>query len=172
MENFMRKWIGPLLCLLWMAIIFWFSSQTYHQQDLRPQLSSWLPQETVERNFSWVHFRYSHEEISIRHLGVPGFVEFFIRKGAHFSIYAGLGALLVWTFREMGLTRKRMYGFALAVCVLYAATDEVHQWFTGDRTPLPQDVLIDGAGALFGILAMGWLLRKRFARRYNLPPDL
>lgn len=42
----------------------------------------------------------------------------------------------------------------------YAALDEFHEMLTGGRTPLFQDVILDGIGALTGILLIIWLKRK------------
>jgi VanZ family protein len=36
--------------------------------------------------------------------------------------------------------------------VVFAVSDEFHQSFVKSRTPTVRDVLLDGAGALFGLL--------------------
>jgi VanZ family protein len=75
-----------------------------------------------------------------------------LRKGAHITEYAILGALLYRAFgREVP---------ALAAGIAYAATDEVHQHFVRGRHASPVDVAIDGAGLALGMLI--WLsLRHR-----------
>jgi len=40
---------------------------------------------------------------------------------------------------------------ALLICVLYAASDEIHQLFIAGRSGEVRDVLIDSAGASIGI---------------------
>ncbi len=75
----------------------------------------------------------------------------FIRKLAHFSIYAVLG---VFVFRALikghNVSRfgKRI---ALLICVIYASTDEIHQLFVAGRSGELKDVFIDSLGALAGI---------------------
>ena len=75
-----------------------------------------------------------------------------LRKGAHLTEYAVLGALLY-----RALSRE---GLALAVGIAYAATDELHQHFVRGRHASPVDVAIDAAGVAAGMLL--WLrLRER-----------
>ncbi|HWJ44943.1 MAG TPA: VanZ family protein [Gaiellaceae bacterium] len=75
-----------------------------------------------------------------------------LRKGAHITEYAVLGALLY-----RALEREAP---ALAAGIAYAATDEVHQHFVRGRHASPVDVAIDAVGVAFGMLV--WLrLRQR-----------
>ena len=75
-----------------------------------------------------------------------------LRKGAHVTEYAVLGALL---YRALG--REPL---ALAVGIAYAATDELHQYFVRGRHASPMDVAIDAVGLAAGMLL--WLrLRER-----------
>ena len=75
-----------------------------------------------------------------------------LRKGAHLTEYAVLGALL---YRALG--REPL---ALAVGIAYAATDELHQHFVHGRHASPLDVAIDAVGVAAGMLV--WLrLRER-----------
>ena len=75
-----------------------------------------------------------------------------LRKGAHMTEYAILGALL---YRALGREAP-----ALAVGIAYAATDELHQHFVRGRHASPVDVAIDAVGLALGMLL--WLrLRQR-----------
>jgi VanZ family protein len=82
-------------------------------------------------------------------------VLFVIRKCAHVTEYAIL-ALLLWRVLRSGITlRMRMsmlFGAVLLACAVFAASDEFHQSFVKSRTPSVRDVLLDVAGALFGLL--------------------
>ncbi len=70
-----------------------------------------------------------------------------LRKGAHITEYAVLGALL---YRALGRE-----GPALAAGIAYAATDELHQHFVRGRHASPVDVAIDALGLALGMLV--WL---------------
>jgi VanZ family protein len=75
-----------------------------------------------------------------------------LRKGAHITEYAILGALL---YRALG--REAL---ALAVGIAYAATDELRQHFVPGRHAAPIDVAIDAVGLSVGMLV--WLrVRER-----------
>ena len=71
-----------------------------------------------------------------------------IRKFAHFFEYAVFGFLTARAFHHSNLP----ISCALFFCVTYAATDEYHQTFIAGRSGEVQDVLLDTAGALFGII--------------------
>jgi len=93
----------------------------------------------------------------------------FIRKLAHFAIYAALGffALLTQAAFLLELKRKTAYlkcsSLAAGFCLLYAATDEIHQLFVSGRSASVLDVLLDFSGVLTGIIfasaAVALLLR-------------
>ena len=68
-----------------------------------------------------------------------------LRKCAHMTEYAVLAFLLA---RALGREAP-----ALAVGVLYAVSDEVHQAFVSGRHASPIDVAIDTVGLLLGLLA-------------------
>lgn len=97
----------------------------------------------------------------------------YIRKCAHFTIYAALGfcASAVFYFSKRFKRRKLIYFFAAALCCIYAVTDEIHQGFVAGRGPLVKDVVIDTCGSTVG----GGLFALLYAVLYKrdiLPPDL
>jgi len=67
-----------------------------------------------------------------------------LRKGAHMTEYAVLALLLV---RALGREAP-----ALALGILYAASDELHQAFVRGRHASPIDVAIDTVGLLIGLI--------------------
>ncbi len=78
--------------------------------------------------------------------------DFALRKLAHATEYAVLGALL------LRATSSETAAFAGGIA--YAITDEIHQTFVAGRHGAPLDVAIDGAGVLIGVL-----VARRLARR-------
>ena len=94
-------------------------------------------------------------------LATIGAVQLLMRKGAHLTEYAVLGALLLRALGSGGarLAGKYLFG-AWGVAVMWAALDEFHQAFVASRTGSPVDVMIDAAGALIG-LTIYWLLTRR-----------
>ena len=83
---------------------------------------------------------------SIPHLGTGlGGWDTILRKGAHVTEYAILALLLM---RAVG--RKAP---TLALGVVYATSDELHQSFVRGRHASPVDCAIDSVGLLIGLLA-------------------
>lgn len=79
----------------------------------------------------------------------------FARKIAHITEYAVL-TLLTARAAQFGRRTLRMRSLpgCAAFCVLYAATDELHQAFVPGRSALPRDVLIDSVGVAISLAAL------------------
>jgi len=75
-----------------------------------------------------------------------------LRKGAHITEFAILGALLYRAFGHEVL--------ALAAGIVYAATDEVHQHFVSGRVGSVVDVALDAIGIAVGMLVWLWLRER------------
>ncbi len=91
---------------------------------------------------------------------------FAVRKVAHFTEFALLGISVRLLFYL--LLRRHPSLWAWIAGTLYACTDELHQTLVGDRAGMWQDVCIDSAGVLFGVLAALLLLyfrKKRNGRK-------
>ena len=84
-----------------------------------------------------------NEEQMVKDLSLP------VRKVAHFTEYFILGILLLLTFNSYGI--KNWY-IPIIICVLYALSDEVHQYFVPGRACRILDVLIDSTGGTVGVL--------------------
>jgi VanZ family protein len=83
---------------------------------------------------------------SVPHLSSGlGTWDYVLRKCAHVTEYAILGALLM---RAVG---RELPAFLAAVA--YAASDELHQHFVAGRHSSPVDVAIDAAGITLGLVA-------------------
>ncbi|XUD02314.1 VanZ family protein [Enterococcus sp. AZ177] len=135
-----------------MAVLFYSSSQTYEQQSQVGLLDNMLSNHPFKEQLKGISFSYAGSEVSIQARGYAKFVEFFIRKGAHFGTYFLLGGS--WF---IGLNMKLKQPLLIGVVAWLAATgyaglDEYHQMMTGGRTPLFQDVMLDSIGALTAVV--------------------
>ena len=101
-------------------------------------LTHWLPV------VLWAALIFTLSSIPSLSTGL-GIWDLILRKCAHATEYAILAVLLV-----RALERE---GPALALGVLYAASDEVHQAFVRGRHASPIDVAIDTIGLLVGLAA-------------------
>ena len=83
--------------------------------------------------------------------------DFAIRKTGHVLEYTLLGALLALSLYPYNWSKRFIIEsslFCLAFSVIYACTDELHQYFISGRSMRLTDVFIDSAGALFGIIVI------------------
>ncbi|WP_427337976.1 VanZ family protein [Caloranaerobacter sp. DY30410] len=130
--------------LLWLVLIFYFSSQPAVESD---RLSKKVTQVIIENVGRLV-------PLDIESSTTTDLVSKFnriVRKFAHFGIYFVLGILVMNGFRASGIRDFRAFIFSLIFCILYAASDEVHQIFVPGRGAQVLDVLIDSLGAFVGI---------------------
>ena len=89
---------------------------------------------------------------------------FNIRFLAHIVVYCILGFLASGAV-ELHSSWKHKFLITLTFCVIYALTDELHQYFEPNRAARLQDVIKDGVGAFLGILIhrrfyLGWIVKK------------
>ena len=90
-------------------------------------------------------------------------IQFCVRKAAHLTEYAILALLLcraVFRGTNLKWARSTLFVSAWIACVLVATGDEFHQSFVESRGASPWDVMIDSAGAIFGLL-ISWSLARR-----------
>lgn len=87
-------------------------------------------------------------------------------KTAHFLAYGGLGALALRATsgaRWSGVTTSSAL-VAWAICIVYAASDEMHQWFVPGRTAAVDDWIADVAGSGLMIALLAIVARRRRVR--------
>ena len=122
-QSQLSEWI-PIL--LWSAIIFVFSTSAFSAANtakvVSPIVRWFFP------TITWVTL---------------GLINSLIRKSAHFTEYA----ILFWLLIRGPLKERPL--MAMAVCVVYALTDEAHQIFVLGRTASIYDVALDSTGAMF-----------------------
>src|SRR5690349_10217407 len=106
-----------LPALGWLAAVAFFSSRTMGADSTGSVLHSVL---------GWLHIRVTPATFMVLH--------FAIRKCAHFTAYGVLSALFFRAFRGTDVApqmwKARYALLALAVCLLTASSDEIHQTFT------------------------------------------
>lgn len=135
-----------------MVVLFISSCQTYEEQSQTDLISRLLAGEPMKEPLGKISFDYAGQEQSIQAVGYASFIEFFIRKGAHFFTYFVMGGSFC-----IGLYLKMKHFwwsgfFAVLAATGNAGMDEFHQQLTGGRTPLFEDVMLDSMGALTAVV--------------------
>ena len=146
-----RKRLFLVLAIIWMIMIFGFSSRN---GDLSGEDSGRVGRLVGE----W--FVPGFDEWSgVKQNAFVDKVDFPVRKTAHATEYAVLGTLIFGATYE--IQRKKRY----IVGTIYAATDEIHQLFVPGRSGQVRDVLIDSCGAFIGVMLVTWMVSRREKKR-------
>lgn len=145
--------------LLWMAVIFWFSSNNGDRSSLQSGRISYIVASVVDKTFAL-------EMSDMERMNFSSGISFVVRKTAHFTEYFVLGLLLYMAVSvnfgsildmldadlRLGRILRLRYFLPVVIVFGYAGTDELHQYFVPDRCCSFRDVLIDTAGGLSAIL--------------------
>jgi len=168
MENNLKrneKWFWGVVVAIEL-VLFYSSSMTYKQQTSVPFLEKFLKGKPMYHSLENIGFTYGGKYQSIKNDGYYHFVEFFIRKGAHFGTYMLLGIFLclaLYTYFKKNDFLRILIPWMTATGL--AAFDEFHQGLTGGRTPSVVDVVLDSCGALTGsvivVLILFFVFRKK-----------
>ena len=163
-----RSTIAGLLAIVWMCIIFAFSSQPAEESS---EVSIGFSYRMVSSAGIFFHLPWDEEEFR----RIANAIEGYIRKAAHMTEYAILSVLLYLWLENWQLTLAKRSVIAVFLAMIYAASDEFHQLFVQGRSGSVRDVMIDSAGAILGILVfvgvkecISFLLNRRKSRETGL----
>lgn len=155
--------IAVILLVIWAAVIFVMSAQPAKE-------SSRLSGGIVTKVISVVC--YDFKDLSAeRQTSITDTVTFIVRKTAHFLEYFILGLLAFVTantFRKYKFFVRTLS--AAAFCVLYAVSDEIHQYFVPGRACRFGDICIDTAGSILAIVLLASIVtikKKRKSGEFN-----
>ncbi|MHB1457382.1 MAG: VanZ family protein [Armatimonadota bacterium] len=84
-----------------------------------------------------------------------------VRKSAHGFNYLILAMIIVNTFYILEIKRLYAFGYTIAITVLYAIADEIHQLYVPGRGCMFSDVIIDSVGAILGLFLFVLICRWR-----------
>lgn len=138
-----KRTVFLLLTLCWMALIFWFSAQ-------EAQASQNLSGGFIERLLSIILPSFDTMDEASR-LSLIDSLQTIVRKCAHAGVYAILGIFVYNFMSTFSLSSARTLVIALALCAIYASSDEIHQYFVPGRSCELRDVCIDSLGSLAGM---------------------
>lgn len=122
------------------------SNMSYQQQTLIPSLQLLLKDKPFLKLLSQLEIPYWGTTVSVETRGYYFFVEFLMRKGAHFFGYGILAVIfftlytkLVWRFPAV---------LAFFTILLIASLDEYRQSMIPGRTGIVSDVILNATGAI------------------------
>lgn len=126
----MKKQLSIILVLIWMIIIFIMSS--FNAEDSANQ-----------SNFI---VNIISNVLNINNIELLNLI---IRKLAHYIEYLILGILVINMFIKNNIPKS--YLISIIFCVIYAISDEIHQFIIPGRACQIKDILIDSIGSITGI---------------------
>lgn len=144
-----RKIIYTTLTIIWLTVIFIFSSMNTQESNNKSKQTIKQTVETtteISESIGIIENNIPPKKIdkAVNKLNVP------LRKCAHATEYAVLAILIIFTINAY--TNKnysiRKIILVILICFLYSLTDEYHQSFVPGRTSLFTDCLIDTTGSI------------------------
>ena len=143
--------INLLLLILWLALIFFLSSE--------PSTASSVRSGTIVNAIHSINPNYADVEN----------ITFLVRKAAHITAYFILGVLMFRVIRMFKLPSRKAVILSAALVALYAITDELHQLLVNGRSGEVRDVLIDTTAGALGVLVTFIIIRSYTLRRRSSP---
>ena len=139
-KNYIVRPVFLIFAVIWMIIVFKFSSQP---ADTSQNTSLNLTKRIVNVFFN---NKSSTEKEQITDKLDP-----YIRKLAHFTLYAIGGILIANYINTYNIKDKNKIIYSICIGATYACTDEFHQLFVEGRSGQLTDVLIDSLGVATGV---------------------
>ena len=136
----MKKTISFIVLILWMIVIFSFSSADANKSTGTSDKVITTMIE-IKDKITNNETPNNEKEIIIKNSS------FYIRKLAHITEYLILGFLMFNLLKQYSVTN--IY-YAIGLSILYSCTDEFHQLFISGRSGSIRDILIDSIGILIG----------------------
>lgn len=136
----MKKIISFIMLILWMIVIFSFSSADANKST-RTSDKVITTMIEIKDKITNNETPNNEKEIIVKNSS------FYIRKLAHITEYLILGFLMFNLLKQYSVTN--IY-YAIGLSILYSCTDEFHQLFISGRSGSIRDILIDSIGILIG----------------------
>ena len=152
----MKKTISFIVLILWMIVIFSFSSADANKST---GTSDKVITTMIEIKDKITNNETPNNEKEI----IVKNSSFYIRKIAHITEYLILGFLMFNLLKQYSVTN--IY-YAIGLSILYSCTDEFHQLFISGRSGSIRDVLIDSIGILIGTYLYKLLFIKNKENEY------
>ena len=156
-KNFAARILSCTAVLLCMTAIFLFSCQNADQSS------------SVSGSFiakiAFIAYPDFHTMTPVKQDSVIESMQSAVRTAAHASIYCLLGILAAVALITFDNPPLKVFLLAALFCLLYAISDEFHQYFVPGRSMQLQDVLTDLAGSAVGSGAVSLIFRHARKRK-------
>ena len=152
MEINKKQIIYGALVIIWMVVVFMFSNQPAEKSSKQ---SGEITDKVVKA------ITKDSKEVTQSQKDT---IETIVRKCAHFVLYLIGGFLMANFINTTKVQNMNIIIYAILFTLIYACTDEVHQYFVEGRSCELRDIFIDTAGGSIGTLTF-WMFRKILRRK-------
>ena len=135
--------IGWLLVFIWILLIFSYSLKNAQTSD--------------NQSFFFVYIIDDILKLFNIHLDL-NFLNHIVRKTAHFTEYAILGALVIIASNLKPLFKNKYFNL---IFIIVPFIDETIQYFTPGRSAQLSDCLLDSCGFIFGFICLMTILNLK-----------
>lgn len=152
--NIKIRIVSSILLIVWMSVIFIMSAQPANESS---KVSGGFVCKIIDVLFSDFENFSAERQSNITHT-----ITFLVRKTAHFLEYFILGILsatTAFTYKQNKFYFK-IFG-AILFSILYAVSDEVHQYFVPGRACRLLDIGIDSAGSICAVLLVIFIISAK-----------
>ena len=132
-----KKIISIILVLVWMGLIFYMSCSNGEQSGSMSRKIIVVTTEVL------TDVKDGTDDMN----KIVDKYQFVVRKSAHFVEYAILAFLVMNMLYTFKVKTKTLLISAI-ICILYAASDEIHQYFVSERSGNIIDVMWDSSASL------------------------
>ena len=147
----MKKVIKLILIVLWMALIFSFSSDN---ADTSTEKSDGVIIKVSEIFLNKELTQIEKKELTSKYIVL-------VRKSAHFTLYFILGVLVFIFVKDFTFCSYKTVLISVLVVLLYSISDEVHQLFVPGRSGEIFDVFIDTMGGFISCNLLYLIFRRK-----------
>lgn len=147
----MKKIIKLILIILWMGVIFSFSSDDADKSTIK---SDGVIIKITETALNKKLSDKEKKEYTTKYI-VP------VRKSAHFTLYFILGILVLLFVKDFTVINYKVVLISIIVVLLYSISDEVHQLFVPGRSGEVLDVMIDTMGGFISCNILYLIYRRK-----------
>jgi VanZ family protein len=145
-----KRYIYWTMVICWMAVLFVLSGQSAEK-------SSSVSGKVIEVVATVIKPSFTELDVAEKSTFI-GELQATVRNLAHYFSYCVLGTLLSLAMQTHSLRlrlRKQML-WSLTIGVIYAISDEIHQYFVPGRSMQLSDIILDSFGVLTGILLVNY----------------
>lgn len=149
-----RKLLFLVLAVFWASVIFYFSAKNADDSVEESRTAGKLLCSIFVPGYDDMSEEKQYE--------MAGEIDYPVRKFAHCAEYAVFGILLAGAIYD---ARRRMHYNIIvpyAAGLLYAVTDELHQYFVPGRSCRLGDIAIDSMGVILGTAIFLFIVKLHY----------